>query len=67
MKHLKKFRALASAATIGLAAAAPSAQAALIGYYTFENSVADVSGNGNHGTMGPTAPTYTASGHQGGA
>lgn len=68
MKHLKKFRALASAATIGLAAAAaPSAQAALIGYYTFENSVADVSGNGNHGTMGPAAPTYTASGHQGGA
>jgi hypothetical protein len=68
MKHLKTLRALASAATIGLAAAAaPSAQAALIGYYTFEDSVADVSGNGNHGTMGPTAPTYTASGHQGGA
>ena len=68
MKHLQNIRALVSAATIGLAAAAaPSAQAALIGYYTFENSVADVSGNGNHGTMGPTGPTYTANGHQGGA
>ena len=67
MKHLQKIRALASAAIVGLAAAAPSAQAALIGYYTFENSVADVSGNGNHGTMGPTGPTYTANGHEGGA
>jgi hypothetical protein len=67
MKQLQKIRALASAAVIGLAAAAPSAHAGLIGYYTFENSVADVSGNGNHGTMGPTAPTYTANGHQGGA
>jgi hypothetical protein len=67
MNPLNKLRTLLGAAAIGLACAAPSAQAALIGYYTFEDSVADVSGNGNHGTMGPAAPTYTANGHQGGA
>jgi hypothetical protein len=47
--------------------AAPRADAALIGYYTFENNANDVSGNGNDGSFGPTAPTFTTNGYQGGA
>jgi hypothetical protein len=47
--------------------AAPGADAALIGYYTFENNVNDVSGNGNDGAYGPIAPTFTTSGYEGGA
>ena len=43
------------------------ADAALIGYYTFENSANDVSGNGNHGTYSATAPVFTTSGYSGGA
>jgi len=43
------------------------ANASLIGYYTFEGNANDVSGNGNHGVLSPTAPTVTASGYQGSA
>ncbi|HYZ84081.1 MAG TPA: LamG domain-containing protein [Bryobacteraceae bacterium] len=43
------------------------AQASLIGYYTFEGSAADVSGNGKNGTFGPTAPTLTPNGFSGSA
>lgn len=58
---------LLQVACVGLASLAPAAHAGLIGYYAFENSVADGSGNGNHGTLGPTAPIYTANGYRGGA
>lgn len=43
------------------------ADAALIGYYTFEGNANDVSGNGNHGVLSATAPTFTSSGYSGGA
>lgn len=67
MKPVQTLRLLVSASVVGLATVASPAHAALIGYYTFENTAADVSGNGNHGSMGPTAPSFTASGYQGGA
>ena len=54
-------------AVLVLAASSMTANAALLGYYTFENNALDVSGNGNHGTFSAVAPTYTASGYQGGA
>ncbi len=55
---------LVSLSCLGLAA---DADAALIGYYTFEGNANDVSGNGKHGVFSPTAPTFTSSGHSGGA
>ena len=50
-----------------LLAASSLANAALIGYYTFEGNANDVSGNGNHGVLSATAPTITANGYQGSA
>lgn len=45
----------------------PDADAALIGYYTFENNANDVSGNGNHWSFSPTEPVFTPNGYSGGA
>jgi hypothetical protein len=57
----------AGAVATALFAASSIANAALIGYYTFEGNANDVSGNGNHGVLSATAPTITASGYQGSA
>ena len=65
MKRLSHWAAAYGAAA--LLAAVPAAEAALIGYYTFEDNALDSSGNGNHGTFSAVAPTYTASGYAGGA
>ena len=59
--------------TLALAAAmcfATTAHAGLLGFYSFDAGTAvDLSGNGNHGTLGGgvAAPTFTASGFEGGA
>lgn len=50
-----------------LFAASSMANAALIGYYTFEGNANDVSGNGNHGVLSAPPPTVTANGYQGSA
>lgn len=65
MNRLSRFAAALGAAA--LLSAAPVAHAGLLGYYTFEGNALDVSLNGNHGTLSATAPTFTASGFQGGA
>ena len=63
-----KLHHVAAAVVAGfLWTAAPVADAALLGYYTFEDNALDLSGNGNHGTLSAVAPTFTASGYQGGA
>lgn len=61
---MKRF-ALALCAAVAMMA--PAAKADLIGYYTFEGNINDVSGNGNHGSFGPVAPTLTGNGYQGSA
>jgi hypothetical protein len=64
---MKLHQIAATAVAAFFLTAAPLTHGALLGYYTFENNALDVSGNGNHGTFSAVAPTFTASGYQGGA
>ncbi|MCP4285030.1 MAG: PEP-CTERM sorting domain-containing protein [Gammaproteobacteria bacterium] len=62
IKSILSFGAILLSASMSM-----SANAGLIGYYTFEGNANDVSGNGNHGVLSAPAPTVTASGYQGSA
>lgn len=68
MKLATRFKSALGAAAIGLPMlfASGTSEAALVGFWNFENTLNDSSGNANHGTAGGGGPTFVADAPVGG-